>query len=180
MRRIGHPPSALSRDRRTRGASGVVRGHVAPAPLAVVRAELRLAFRHVPASIRHHARGVVSVDASHSGKYGFDLLLLAPPKKTPNKASHPTPTRWVVPRLLASILILGLHSLRASIRGGWTQRSANKIVRVDSERLRSYNAKPGADRFELCLQCGDTRIRFRLAFFRHAFGSFVGIIGDVS
>lgn len=124
MRRIGHPPSALSRDRRTRGASGVVRGHIATATLAVVRPYLRLAFRHVPTSIRHHARGVVSVDASHSGKYSLDLLSLAPPKKTPNKASHPTPTRWAVRRFLASILIFGLHSLRASIRGGWTQRSA--------------------------------------------------------
>ena len=128
MRRVGHPPSALCRDRGTCGASGVVRGHIAPATLAVVRAELRLAFRHVAAAIRYHARGVVSVDASHSGKYSFDPLSFAPPKKTPNKASHPTPTRWVVRRFLASILVLGLHSLRTSIRGGWTRRSEEESL----------------------------------------------------
>ena len=39
-----------------------------------------------------------------------------------HKASRPTPTRFLVWRGLASILVLGLHSLRASIRGGWTRR----------------------------------------------------------
>ena len=46
--------------------------------------------------------------------------------KMHNKPSHPTPTRRVVGRFLASILVLGLHGLRASIRGGWTRRSVNK------------------------------------------------------
>ena len=56
--------------------------------------------------------------------------------KKHNKVSHPTPTRWVVQRRSASILVLDLHSLRASFRGGWTRRCADYRMALREDMVR--------------------------------------------
>jgi hypothetical protein len=83
-----------------------------PASLACVK-------RHVPRFPLLGVWIIVEVDHTERGGFFADNLFVEAEAghKKPNKASHPTPANRVVGRLLASILVLVLHNLRASIRG---------------------------------------------------------------
>ena len=79
-------------------------------------------------------RGVQTFQAGVAISTGGSIIA-AHQLKTHNKASHPTLTRSPVRRGLASILFFDLHSLSASIRGGWTRRSWNDNHSPDSQTL---------------------------------------------
>jgi hypothetical protein len=103
-----------------------------PQPDSAVRAQRRC-FRS--SRVLLAASGAFGMSGNRGGYQDWRSAFVFPrpfvpsafAEKTLNKASHPTPTRRVVRRRMASILVLGLHSIRASIRGGWTRRSSYRV-----------------------------------------------------